>query len=264
MTRLIFFTGQRELDKSSVRIDTAVGPDGVTRCSGMINDLPEHLPEGAHIILEAYNSMYLHRMDLGPARSTRQFPSRTLDRLPADSRVRFRVKIVHRDPEGLPVLLAARDHIKTLSEEAQGESILPVRGKTNAELRGELWRVEDGHYGNGDYELWINSEAGSLLADVKGGKSSLLGLVLPMAVRIILERLFVEPESRASDEVRDRWLQMGEIEFGMERIDPSIDDHEAKQVVHDWVEKFIENMCRKHYFAASYVSQGMVAQGGDA
>lgn len=264
MTRLLFFTGQRELEKSSVRLDTSVGADGVTRCSGAISDLPDDLPDGAQVVLEAYSPMYLHRMDLGPARTTRQFTGYKLERLPAGSRVRFRVKIAHRDPEGMPVLLAARDRIKTLSEEAQGESILPVRGKTNAEMGGELWRVEDGQHGNGEYELWVNSEAGSLLADVKGGKSSLLGLVLPMAVRIILDRLFGEAESRASDEIRERWLHMGEIEFGMERIEPSSGDDEANQAVRDWVEEFIENMCRKHAFAASYTSHEVAAQGVEA
>lgn len=263
MTRLLFFTGQREIEKSSVRLDTAVGADGVTRCSGTISDLPEDLPDGAQIVLEAYNPMYLHRVALGPARSTRQFSGLILERLPADSRVWFRVKIAHRDPEGFPVLLGARDKIKTLSEEAQGESILPVRSKTNAEMGGELWRVEDCQHGNGEYELWINSEAGALLTDVKGGKFAVLGLVLPMAVRIILSRLFGESDCRASDEVRDRWLQMGEIEFGMERIDPSSGDDETNQVVRDWVEEFIENMCRKHAFAASYASHEVAAQGGE-
>jgi len=263
MTRLLFFTGQRELEKASIQLETAIGADGITRCSGTIKDLPEDLPDGAQIVLEAWNSMYLHRMDLGPARTTRDFTGLTLDRLPADSRVTFRVKIAYRDPEGLPVLLAARDRIKTLSEEAQGESILPIRGKTDAALGGELWRVGDGQLGNGEYELWVNKEAGSLLADVKGGKASLLGLVLPMAVRIILGRLFGEAESRASDEIRERWLHMGEIEFGMERIEPSSGDDEANQVVRDWIEEFIEVMCRKHAFAASYTSHEGAAHRGE-
>lgn len=264
MRKLIYFTGQRELEKTSVRLETAIGADGTTRCSGTIDSLPGGLPEGSVLVLEAWNSMYLHRIELGDAKAPCRFEDKVLERLPANAPVTFRVKIVFRDAEGSPVLFAARDGIKTLSEEAQGESILPVRGKTDKELGGELWRVEKSQLGNGNYELWVNSEAGTLLASVKGGETSLLGLMLPMAVRTILHQLFAQGDNCASDEVRGRWLQMAESEFGMERVDPSTDDDESNQAVLDWVERFVECLCRKHAFAASYARQKVAALGSVA
>jgi hypothetical protein len=251
MTRLLYFTGQRELDKSCVRLDTAVGSDGKTRCSGIIDGLPDNLPEDATVVLEAYNATYLHRMILGPAHLVRSFSGHVLERLPADSPVRFRVKVATRDPEGFPVLLAARDRIKTVAEEARGESILPIRGKSNAEMRNELWRVERGEFAEGEFELWVNSEAGNLLADVKAGAPQVVGLILPMAVREILRALFLDGEQAAGDEVRERWLQMGESILGVTRLDvDGIEDEPLE--AHAWVDRFVESLCARHSFYASF------------
>lgn len=262
MTRLLYFTGQRELDKSCVRLDTSVGSDGKTRCSGIIEGLPDDLPDDATVVLEAYNATYLHRMILGPARHAGAFSGHVLERLPADSPVRFRVKVATRDPEGFPVLLAARDRIKTVAEEARGESILPIRGKSNAEMRHELWRVESGELAQGEFELWVNAEAGNLLADVKAGTPHVVGLILPMAVREILRALFLDGEQAASDEVRERWLQMGESILGVARLDVGAIEDEPQEA-HAWVDRFVESLCARHSFHAIFAPGPSFAAGGE-
>jgi hypothetical protein len=262
MTRLLYFTGQRELEKSCVRLDTFVGSDGKTWCSGIIEGLPDDLPEDATIVLEAYNATYLHRMILGPAREAGSFSGHVLERLPEDCTVRFRVKIASRDQEGLPVLLAARDRIKTVSEDARGESILPIRGKSNADMRHELWRVEVGQLAEGDFELWVNADAGSLYGDVRGGKPSVIGLVLPMAVRTILEHLFLDREQGASDEVRERWLQMGESILGIPRLDADVIEDDLEET-RGWVDRFIESLCARHSFPSTYEQSSSGVAGGE-
>jgi hypothetical protein len=266
MTRVLYFTGQRELDKSCLRIDIDSSASPVLRCSGVVDGLPEDLPADADVILEAENSMYLHRFHLGSVQTVGSFSGLVLERLTPDVggkiKVSFRLKVVCRDPDGFPVLLASRAGIKTESDKARGESILPIVGKSNDAMRSELWRVEAGQLGDGDFELWVNSEAGSLCEDIKAGRGAAIALVLPMAVRIILHRVFLDRQGLFGEDVKERWQQMADNVLGIGRIDIAIDE-DGMDEVKEWAERFVEKFCTRHALKDMYGQIGFGAAGGE-
>jgi len=253
MNDLLFFTGQQQIARSAVSLDCYPGPDGTIYCAGAVKGLPTDLPRDSRFILEAYKTNYLYRHEEPLRACDVLLPPIKLPGLTSARGLLFRVKVAHRDAEGLPVLSAVRDQIRPASEEERGESVLLVTPKTNEEMRSELWKIGISETSNGEFELLINKDAGSLQSDLDGQSITLMGLIVPAAIRDVLRRVLRNEADDVSEAFKKRWLEMGESVLAVPPPRDDVDDDFKVKAIDSYIDHFVEALCLRHRFAEQYL-----------
>lgn len=181
----LFLTGRRKINRGDIKINAR--PRGEhAEFSAELSLARYRLPDDSRVFVEAYTNVAMQRFDFGTKEQPYARESTELTQFEASDRPQFRIKVVGNDEAGAQ-LLAGIEHLRAdWGDEEGGKSWLQVVPKRNAEMMGELWRVER-PYGP-DWQLWVNRDAGQLYNQVNGHDALVCGLIMPAAFRMVLER----------------------------------------------------------------------------
>jgi hypothetical protein len=153
--------------------------------------------------------------------------------------IQFRLLVIAADETGR--ILASAEGLKPLQQKDSPDR-QPLLGLRETDIGEELWRV-DVDERNGPW-LVVNSRVPGLATQIRSSPL-IQGLILPQALRVVLERL---PSEQVDDESADwgndwrKFLQQLEIE--VEPDEPTDDDSR-----HEWVEEAVERFCNLRKFA---------------
>lgn len=192
MKRRLNFTNRHQLDSSHVRIalhDAAA--DGVQRFTAVI-DIPGEwqLPASAHVYVEAYVVSTSMRFSFGTAGSLTH-PQDTRLRDIDSGNVLFRVKVVDESGD-VGLLLASAEEIRPGDDsEGEGAGTRAFFPLVMRDIGQAVWSVDITHTDRP--KLILNNTVSGLrerlLAD-----SIFQGAILPAAMRLVLEALFMSGE----------------------------------------------------------------------
>jgi hypothetical protein len=195
----------------------------------------------ATIVFEAYQRSSAMRFELGTLENPLGPTKLELNELDTGSSVLFRLKIVSQgEHEGR--LLGSAERLRPASDdEGKGKrSLFPVDLR---DLGPVLWKVEIGDAGP---RLLLNYAVPGFIDRVK--KDPLVqGVLLPAALRIVLDRLLTDTASDEDDEAawQADWLQFCREDLRL-ADDPS--DLKTDEEREDWVSDGIRRFCKSRNF----------------
>lgn len=235
-------TGRKRITRESIDIrllETAPGQPLQAKASLDIAALG--FPGSATVAIEAYHRSSGMRFDCGTV-DTLAIPNMVLDQIDQGGNILFRVKIVDNDNE-LGKLLGSAERIQPRSDDADEgrRSLFPVQYR---DLGAEVWKVDIVH--GAKPSLIINSRITGFSHRLQENPL-VQGLLLPAALRIVLQRITDGSDTGDEDEneagwVGD-WLKYCRAEFGAE--DPTGFEEEQK---HEWVEDIVRQFCDQKSF----------------
>lgn len=240
--RRINSTGRRRIGQDRVTVTMlppAPGAPPAAKAELRIDDLG--FPETAGVVLEAYQRSAAMRFACGTF-GTPEVPEQ-LDLLELDpaAPVLFRLKVVDRD--GQPGrLLGAADRIRPDGAEApdRRRSLFPIERK---ELHSEVWKVDITDAGP---VLLLNYNIPGLTASIQ--KNPLVnGILLPAALRVVLDRLSRDPgEDEEGEAWKGQWFKFlrEDLSYADEVPDPGEGDEERES----WVDGAVRAFCKENGF----------------
>jgi hypothetical protein len=242
--RRINSTGRRRIPHE--RVSIALLPhEGSSipraRADVELSDLP--FPQSAALVLEAYQRMTTGmRFDCGTIAVPAIPDAFVLEDIDPAAPVLFRFKVVDRD-EHPGRLLGAADRLRPNMDDSPDtrSSLFPIERR---ELYSEIWKVDmsDGP------TLLLNYNIPNLTAIIQ--KDPLIqGLLLPAALRIVLEAIVQDPavEDDESDTWKARWLRFCREELKLGDDPSECEDEEAKR---SWVDDGVRAFCKSYDFIA--------------
>ncbi|MGE4251297.1 MAG: hypothetical protein AB7F09_18070 [Parvibaculaceae bacterium] len=161
-------------------------------------------PASAGVVINAYHRSTGMRFDCGTVGDLRIPPLLVLDEIDRDGAVLFRIKVVDRVSSPGKLLGAAERISPREADNPDGKrSIFPVIQRDLGEV---VWKVvfPDGSRPT----LILNSRIPGITQRIKGNHLA-RGVLLPAAMKIVLQRLVADPSSDEADENdwRSEWNQ---------------------------------------------------------
>ncbi|TRU20587.1 MAG: hypothetical protein EWV79_17490 [Microcystis aeruginosa Ma_MB_S_20031200_S102D] len=206
-----------------------------------INLSSEAFPDHAQVCLEAYHRSSGMRFDLGSIGTLKVPPLLVLSEVDRSGSVLFRLKVVDsRDGSG-KILGSALGIQPSNENEIDGKrSLFPVNYR---DLGEEIWKVE---INEGDRPRLLLSNRVQAIPHKLQTDALFQGLVLPAALRIVIENLAREPESDDEDETgwKQEWMQYCRDSLGASDDPSSLDDEKKK----DWVDDVVRRFCNGYQF----------------
>lgn len=240
--RRINSTGRKRISRESIdiRMLEAV-PGQPLQAKASLDIAGLGFPGSASVAIEAYHRSSGMRFDCGTVESL-SIPPLILNEVDQGGNILFRVKVV--DNDNAPgKLLGSAEHIQPRSDDDDEgrRSIFPVRYR---DLGHQVWKVEIVH-GAGP-ALIINNRMTGFSHRLQDNPL-IQGLLLPAALRIVLERLVRGGDGGDEDDEEtgwmSDWLQYCKSEFGSD--DPESLDEDAR---HEWIEEIVRNFCEEKAF----------------
>ena len=196
----LFLTGRTKIRPGEVTLRGRCR-DGVSSFDAELDLGRLRDAEGARVWVEAYHATAYQRFDFGTPDDPRPREPTSLTRFEASDRPLFRVKVVR--PGGAMLLAGVEGlHADWGDAGGAGRSWLHIVPRSDAELGGELWRVDEPDAVT--RRLLVNRDAGSVYEDLLALEARTAGLILPAAYRTVLERDLLQ--SRAEPDPESPWL----------------------------------------------------------
>ncbi|MEZ5366589.1 MAG: hypothetical protein R2748_30685 [Bryobacterales bacterium] len=235
----LYFTGRKKISQEQIAIEFR--PGRPPRFTAELDLSRNRLPPDAKVVVEAYHNTLLQRFDFGTVADCRPRDANQLSAFGEWDQPRFRVRVVDvgRDPGRILASCERVAHVEPNQGGEGGRSLLKLFPRPDAEMGGELWRVESI---SGSYQLAYNKDAAGLEKQIKGMDATTLGLILPAAMREILARELLW-ESIGADEGGE-WVALAQTFSGepvpraLQAEPPTRDDVAA------WIESAVQAFCR--------------------
>lgn len=239
--RRINSTGRKRIARESIDIRLSplkpAEPQAAT-ASLKVDDLG--FPSSASVILEAYQRSSSMRFECGTVGAPEAAKVMVLDELDRAMPVLFRLKVV--EDTGTGKILGAADRIRpTGNENEEGKrSIFPIK---ETDLGPELWRVSIDDSGPW---LLLNYRIPMFKHKILDNPM-MRGLILPAALRIVLEHLVNDHEFEDGDDEdwRALWLRYLREAFG---IDDDLEELKEGIEKQEWVDTAVRKFCEAHDF----------------
>ncbi|MCO6051516.1 hypothetical protein NGM99_17160 [Mesorhizobium sp. RP14(2022)] len=197
----------------------------------------EGFDDDATVVIEAYHSSSGMRFDCGTVANLSIPTVMTLDEVDQGGNVLFRVKIIDSKVQGRLIASAERIQPRSDDDEEGRRSLFPI---IERDLGSLSWKVDI--EGDAAPALVLNSA-------VPGFKFRILenpllqGVLLPAALRIVLEKIAQDPASEEGD-WKEQWLEYCRHDLGNED-DPSELSAEDREI---WVFELVERFCESKDF----------------
>lgn len=240
--RRINSTGRRRIGQDRVTVTMLPpvhGAPPAARAELRIDDLG--FPEAAGVVLEAYQRSAAMRFPCGSCAQP-EVPERLdLHDLDPATPVLFRLKVVDREDQP-GRLLGAADRIRPDGGDSpdRRRSLFPIERK---ELHSEVWKVVIDDAGP---VLLLNYNIPGLTASIQ--KNPLVnGILLPAALRVVLDRLSRDPGEDEEEEAwKAQWFRFlrDDLSYADEVPDPSDSDEERES----WVDGAVRAFCKENGF----------------
>jgi hypothetical protein len=246
------YTGRRKINLSRIEITLTREADGVRVFDARVNLADMELPPAGRVYVEAYYRSSWLRVDFGTVAATVSPPAerRRLVGVGVGDLVFFRIKVVDStSPFGR--ILAAADRIRPIDtdeaeQEVQRIPLLPVQA---ADLGPEIWRIEFDYQGAPGPVLLVNNRAVPHILDIVKQDAGFFAMVIPAAVRQVLDWLLrvqglYDPDE--DDDVNHLWLRFGARLSGQRPPPPDPDDEESEEVVtqrREWIDQVVVAFC---------------------
>lgn len=241
--RRINSTGRKRIGREFVAITMvppAPGTPLTAKASLQLQELS--FPHTAALILEAYQRSALMRFACGTFGEPEIPDEFLLDDLDPATPVLFRLKIVDQDGHA-GRLLGSAERIRPAGEESpdRRRSIFPI---DHRELHSEVWKVEINDAGP---VLVLNYNVVGLMPKIQ--KNPLInGILLPAALRIVLQELAADPAQDDEPESwKTQWLQFLREELNYPDDPADIDDPDDRT---SWVDDGVRAFCKANSFIA--------------
>ncbi len=238
--RRINSTGRKRIGLEWVRIemlDIRIGEPLEARAELRLENMG--FPASARVTIEAYHRSSGQWFDCGTIGAPNVPEVLVLDQVDKSGRVLFRVKVVDSDAEPGKILGSAeRIRPRGKGEDDEGRSsIFPIECR---DLGQETWKVviEQGDRPH----LIVNSRIHGFMSKLQGS-ALVQGLVLPVAMRFVLNELVQETETGEDDDEanwKDQWLEYCKNEFGVDAPARFHDPNERQNWIDDVVCLFCE------------------------
>lgn len=208
-------------------------------------------PHSAAVVVEAYQRSTAVRFPCGTFAAPALPDRMPLDALDPAMPVLFRLKIVDReDQPGL--LLGSADRIRPDGDNSpdRRRSLFPIERK---ELHSEVWKVE---FDDAGPVLVLNYNIPGLTARIQ--KDPLVnGLLLPAALRVVLDRLSRDPGEDDQDEVwKTQWYKFLREDLSYpDEVPAGVEDEERES----WVDGAVRAFCKNNEF----VTRILATMGGE-
>lgn len=240
--RHINFTGRKRIRHDAVDIRLLEGaPDGILKATASINLVGLDFPPSAGVAIEAYHSSSTMRFDCGTVGQLRIPPAMALDEIDVGGTIQFRVKVVDRDGVN-GRLLGSVERIRARSgEDDDGRrSIFPIYYRN---IGDQIWYVDVDE--DTPPSLVLNSRITTFPTRMLSDEL-LRGVMMPMALRIVLEKLASFTSIDAEDEAdwKAEWLRFCHDELG---IESDLDGLSAEERA-EWVDEVVLAFCRQNLF----------------
>lgn len=235
--RRLNFTGRKRITRDKVDIVLRpLKPNEPLVADVSIDFTDADFPKSAGVVLEAYQRSSGQRFSLGTVGGLSSNHTISISEIDLSGSVLFRLQVVDLESENGKILGAAERLRPRSSDDPRGKrSLLPIR---ETDLEDLVWKLQ------------VDDDAGpELLLNyrIPGFKQRLLestliqGIILPAALRIILEKLASDrtPDDDEADDWKALWGQ-----FVVTRLkvadDPSEMISEDKEA---WVEHCVQVFC---------------------
>ena|ERR1700730_14424863 len=241
-------TGRKRITRDRVVIELFPPLDTVAfpSATAQINLENLGLDQNSRVVLESYFRSSSMRFSCGTVASP-SVPTRMyLTDIDRGGAIQFRLLVIAADDSGR--ILASAEGLKPQqkTDSADRQPLLRLR---ETDIGEELWRI-DLDDRNGPW-LVINSRVPGLASQLRSSRL-VQGLILPHALRIVLDSLPSEGADEGEDDWGDNWRKfLQQLDMQSEPDDPSDDDSK-----HDWIEEAIERFCSLRQFAELLRSDG--------
>ncbi|MFL6857344.1 MAG: hypothetical protein ACJ8EB_05485 [Allosphingosinicella sp.] len=240
--RRINSTGRRRIPHDRVSVALLPHePDGIPRARATVNLDGFEFPESAAIVFEAYQRMTTNmRFDCGTAVEPKIPDTLVLNEIDPSAPVLFRLKVVdHEENPGR--LLGTADRLRPDTDDAPDSrnSLFPIELK---ELHSEIWKVDMSE----GPTLLLNYNIPNLTSLIQ--KNPLVqGLMLPAALRVVLESIVQDPSFEEDEEEawKARWLRFCREELNLGDDPSDCEDDDARRA---WVDEGVRSFCRSYSF----------------
>ncbi|MBP0114371.1 hypothetical protein [Bradyrhizobium vignae] len=239
--RRINSTGRKRIARESVDIRLApLKPAEPQAATASFRVEETAFPPSASIVLEAYQRSSSMRFECGTVGDPETSKVMVLDELDRATPVLFRLKVV--EGGGTGKILGAADRIRPAgNENEEGKrSIFPIK---ETDLGPELWRVSIDDSGPW---LLLNYRIPSFKHRILDNPM-MRGLILPAALRIVLEHLVEDHEFEDDDDEdwRALWLRYLREACGIEDDLEELKEEIERQ---EWVDTAVRKFCEAHDF----------------
>jgi hypothetical protein len=243
--RRINSTGRKRIKREQVDIRLLESEAGQPlRAKASLDLSSQNFPGNAAVSIEAYHRASGMRFDCGTIEDLKIPPVLVLNEVDRSGGVLFRVKVVDLELHPGRVLGSAERLSPTGDEDTDGrKSLFPVQF---ADLGPEVWKVE---IEPGDKpRLLLNREIPGISQKLESD-ALFQGLVLPTALRLVVEALVREPAEDDDDEPgwKTDWREFCHASLGM------TDDPEglSAEDQHEWVDRAVRSFCNLYGFMDS-------------
>jgi hypothetical protein len=197
------------------------------------------LPHSAAVVIEAYFRSSSMRFPCGTVGSIAVPLEMELSEIDRGGAVRFRLLVIDADQSGR--IIAAADGLRPARDRdsPDRQALLPVR---ETDLGDQLWKI-DVDYRTGP-TLLINGTIPGLASKLRG-EALLQGIVLPHALRLILQ----EVGRGEPDEEDDLWRKDWRTFLHALDVPVLPDDPSDPESVEDWIEHIVDVFCAQKDFA---------------
>jgi hypothetical protein len=243
--RRINSTGRKRINREQVDIRLLVSEAGEpVRAKASLDLAKQNFPGNAAVSIEAYHRSSGMRFDCGTVEDLKIPPVLVLDEVDRSGGVLFRVKVVDVELHPGRVLGSAERLSPTGEDDIDGrKSLFPV---LFTDLGSEVWKVEIEP--GSRPSLLLNREVPGISQKLQSDPL-FQGLVLPTALRIVIEALVREPDEDDDDEPvwKTDWREFCRTSLGM------TDDPEglSPEDQHEWVDRAVRSFCNLYGFMDS-------------
>jgi hypothetical protein len=234
-------TGRKRIPRERVVIELSPPLDTVSfpTATATIKLADLNLDTSATVVLQAYFRSSSMRFACGTVGELTVPDRMQLTDIDRGGAIQFRLLVATSDGSGRIVASAEGLRPLNITESPDRQPLLRLR---ETDIEDQLWRV-DLDDRNGPW-LVINSRVPGLASQLR---SSVLvqGLILPHALRVVLNGLPSEGEEEGDDEWGNDWRKfLEQLGLSAEPDDPS--DEESRQ---EWVEEAVATFCSLRRFA---------------
>lgn len=241
-------TGRKRVTRDRVSVTLLpVKPEEPLRAVATVRLDGLGFPESANVVLEAYQRSTAMRMELGTVGEYAVPDPIVLDELDPGVVPLFRLKVVDNDGQK-GKLLGAAERLRPDSDDTPDgrESLFPVRF---VELHDEIWKLQIDAAGPC---LLLNCRVPTLKAEIQ--RNPLVsGILLPAALRGVLERLAVDSNDTEEDDSawREKWLRFCREELGLADDPGSLSEDQREE----WIDDGVRAFCKSAKFMAKIRKQ---------
>lgn len=241
-------TGRKRIPRDRVSVTLLpVKPEEPLRATATVRLDGLGFPESANVVLEAYQRSTAMRMEIGTVAKYAVPDPVVLNELDPGAVPLFRLKVVDNDGQK-GKLLGAAERLRPDSDDTPDgrESLFPVKFM---DLHDEVWRLQ---IDDGGPCLLLNSRVPTLKAEILRNPL-VAGILLPAALRGVLENLAVDPQEIEDDETgwKSRWLRYCGEELGISDEPGPLTIEERE----DWVNEGVRTFCKSAKFMAKIRKQ---------